>query len=448
MDIIALPASPPSGAAASATPPPPPSSDTNGFARSLDQAAGRQVHAEASTPEARTVRTAAAEMPTAPAGTPLPLATPSLPGLSLARSTGSLSGQEEKTDNPQANETSKAPPTDLAGMLLPGAPIPTLPAVSLAVPGSPEAGTPDNLQRIRSRLQAIESAGQLAVPDPTGQAQALPATAADAAGNPATTTDQSAQSAIPPLQIASGAATIAAPAAGPAANAGQPLHQTAPDGAEQTEPTASIPPAGTGQPEFAGNERASYTLPPSETVQTGDSLPDSIEGLPGNGGPLPLTTHSPSAGGFAMGGSSAAANLTAPLASPEWQRGLGQQLLNLQQRGEQEIELHLHPAELGPLSISLKLGESTAQAQFLSAHPQVRAAVEQAIPQLREALAEQGITLGEASVGEQQQQPRGGQETPNGRSGGWQLGSADEGSRLEANTPPVARTNGGIDLYA
>ncbi|MDW5375713.1 flagellar hook-length control protein FliK [Halomonas sp. HP20-15] len=95
--------------------------------------------------------------------------------------------------------------------------------------------------------------------------------------------------------------------------------------------------------------------------------------------------------------------LSAPLASAEWQQSLGQQLVNMQQRGDQRVQLHLHPAELGPLSIHLKVDDQMAQAQFMSTNPHVRAALEQAIPQLREALGEAGIQLGEAMVGDQQQ---------------------------------------------
>ncbi|MCI1737512.1 MAG: flagellar hook-length control protein FliK [Pseudomonas veronii] len=45
------------------------------------------------------------------------------------------------------------------------------------------------------------------------------------------------------------------------------------------------------------------------------------------------------------------------------------------------MDLRLHPAELGPLSISLNLNDGTTQAQFQAAHASVRAAVEQALPQ-------------------------------------------------------------------
>ncbi|QOR39216.1 hypothetical protein HNO52_12340 [Billgrantia diversa] len=98
-------------------------------------------------------------------------------------------------------------------------------------------------------------------------------------------------------------------------------------------------------------------------------------------------------------------SLAAPVQSPAWPGQLGQQLVQFaRQGGEQQVEIRLNPAELGPLAVSLKMTEQGAQAQFLSAHAQVRQVLEQAIPQLREALAEQGISLGETSVGEQRRQ--------------------------------------------
>ncbi|WP_373332610.1 flagellar hook-length control protein FliK [Thiopseudomonas alkaliphila] len=94
--------------------------------------------------------------------------------------------------------------------------------------------------------------------------------------------------------------------------------------------------------------------------------------------------------------------LSAPVATQAWQQQLGQHMIGLAMRGEQHLELHLNPAELGPLQISLKLAEQGAQAHFISANSAVRHAIEQALPQLREALSEQGISLGETSVDAQQ----------------------------------------------
>lgn len=96
--------------------------------------------------------------------------------------------------------------------------------------------------------------------------------------------------------------------------------------------------------------------------------------------------------------------VNAPLNTPAWGRELGQQVVIATRSDEQQISLRLNPANLGPLQIELKVLDQQAQVQFLSPHAQVRGAVEQAIPQLREALAEQGITLADTSVGEQRQQ--------------------------------------------
>jgi flagellar hook-length control protein FliK len=145
-----------------------------------------------------------------------------------------------------------------------------------------------------------------------------------------------------------------------------------------------------------------------------------------------------------------AMTLATPVGSSEWQQGLGQQLVGLYQRGDKQIDLHLHPADLGPLSISLKLAESGVQAQFIAAHPQVRAAVEQALPELRAALASQGISLGEASVGGQQQPQRDTQDNPASNSHGATITVTDNLSSLPEQLPltPIPLGNGRVDLYA
>ncbi|MGN6788378.1 MAG: flagellar hook-length control protein FliK [Rhodanobacteraceae bacterium] len=143
------------------------------------------------------------------------------------------------------------------------------------------------------------------------------------------------------------------------------------------------------------------------------------------------------------------ATLQAPVGSTPWQNELGQQLIRFSQRGEHQIELHLHPKELGPLQISLHINDQVAQAHFFAAHAQVRDAVQQAIPQLREALAGQGIALGEAMVGQQQQQDP-------GRFGG-SSSSPSVGGVTEVESPASAHPvpsilprmgAGGVDLYA
>lgn len=152
-------------------------------------------------------------------------------------------------------------------------------------------------------------------------------------------------------------------------------------------------------------------------------------------------------------GASLPSSIATPVSHPAWPSQLGQQLIQLVQRGgEQHVQMKLHPAELGPLSISLKMTEHGAQAQFLSAHAQVRQVIEQAIPQLREALAEQGISLSDTSVGEQgfsNQQEAFAQQSTGSSAGGESGVTSVEG---ETGTPASVGSSialdGRVDLYA
>ena len=97
--------------------------------------------------------------------------------------------------------------------------------------------------------------------------------------------------------------------------------------------------------------------------------------------------------------------LSQDVGSSEWGEALGQQLLHLGRTGQESAELQLNPPGLGPLKITLSMNDHQIQAAFVSAHASVRAAVEAALPQLRAAMADNGINLGDASVGSESRQP-------------------------------------------
>jgi flagellar hook-length control protein FliK len=151
------------------------------------------------------------------------------------------------------------------------------------------------------------------------------------------------------------------------------------------------------------------------------------------------------------------AALATPVQSQAWPGQLGQQLVQfVRLGGEQQVEMRLNPAELGPLSVTLKMTEQGAQAQFLAAHSQVRQVLEQAIPQLRETLAEQGITLGDTSVGEQRRQDAQTFAGQNGEQGRQGAGQGEVGAELAAAEDPGAGMSGAtavsldgrVNLYA
>lgn len=144
-------------------------------------------------------------------------------------------------------------------------------------------------------------------------------------------------------------------------------------------------------------------LPPSQTTDTEHSLPplslsaESAQTLSSS----PLLAASPlvSSPSSSLVNTPTAPSLSAQLGSAEWQQALGQQIIMFQRHGQQHAELRLHPQELGALQITLKLDDNQAQLHIASAQGGVRSAVEAALPYLRLALADQGITLGQSSVG-------------------------------------------------
>ncbi len=94
-----------------------------------------------------------------------------------------------------------------------------------------------------------------------------------------------------------------------------------------------------------------------------------------------------------------------PLQHPQWANDFSQQFMTLasHQTQSQTAELRLNPPDLGPLHISINLSDNTANAVFVSPHAAVRSAVENALPQLQQALAQSGIALGQANVSDQRQ---------------------------------------------
>lgn len=135
-----------------------------------------------------------------------------------------------------------------------------------------------------------------------------------------------------------------------------------------------------------------------------------------------------------------------PVGAPGWQDDFGQKVTWLVGRDEQRAKLVLNPPHLGRVEVSLSVSNDHANALFVSASPAVRDALEQALPRLREILADAGITLGQASVNaESSQGGRNGSGEPAARArtsnGAMPLGAAPEALRL-------LRSNGLVDTFA
>lgn len=81
-----------------------------------------------------------------------------------------------------------------------------------------------------------------------------------------------------------------------------------------------------------------------------------------------------------------------------WDQALGQKIVWMVAGSQQSATLTLNPPDLGPLQIILNVSNDQADATFISAQPEVRHALEAALPKLREMMNEAGIQLSDATV--------------------------------------------------
>jgi len=142
-----------------------------------------------------------------------------------------------------------------------------------------------------------------------------------------------------------------------------------------------------------------------------------------------------------------------PVGGTHWGTELGQQVVMMShsaRQGMQTAELRLDPPDLGPLRVSLNLADGVASASFVSAHASVRQAIETAIPQLQQALAQAGISLGQTSVGEQAAQQEFAQQGGNGsqRQSGGTLGGTEAMAEVPAAVTVARNANALVDTFA
>ncbi|ANN78275.1 flagellar hook-length control protein FliK [Bordetella flabilis] len=158
------------------------------------------------------------------------------------------------------------------------------------------------------------------------------------------------------------------------------------------------------------------------------------------------------------GGPASAPAIRTPVGQPQWGAELGGQLVTLTHRaGEdaQTAQLRLDPPDLGPLQVTIKITDGVAQASFVSAHAAVRQALESALPQLQQTLAQAGISLGQTSVSDQGAQAgfggmQQGNEHASGQGGGQTANaSADTAGDVVQIAVPTRRAGAGIvDTFA
>jgi len=96
--------------------------------------------------------------------------------------------------------------------------------------------------------------------------------------------------------------------------------------------------------------------------------------------------------------------LQTQISNPEWGSDFSKRIQFLVKNNMQHADLRLDPPDMGKIHVKINLSQDQASVSFVSAHGNVRDAIEQAMPRLRELLNESGIQLGNTDVASQFQQ--------------------------------------------
>jgi len=156
----------------------------------------------------------------------------------------------------------------------------------------------------------------------------------------------------------------------------------------------------------AGEPAAALTTESAGHPHAGPNEASNTQGMPAGLIP-PNPAATPGVGAF----STSAASGTSPADAAQWRlpytpgdlrfgEALGERLSWMIRDGLQQAEITLNPQELGPIRIALSMQGDAAQLGIQADHPFTRQIIEDALPRLKDLLAEQGVQLGQTQVGE------------------------------------------------
>lgn len=149
-------------------------------------------------------------------------------------------------------------------------------------------------------------------------------------------------------------------------------------------------------------------------------------------------------------------NVPTPIHETRWAQDFGEKIVWMTKSEQQTAQISINPPQLGPMQISINLHGDQASAIFASPHAEVRQAIEDAMPRLREMLSAAGISLGDANVGAQLPQqnrdnaPQFSQNNPNGARFLDENAILGDDSKVSSHsaTLPIQRGRGLVDLFA
>jgi flagellar hook-length control protein FliK len=135
--------------------------------------------------------------------------------------------------------------------------------------------------------------------------------------------------------------------------------------------------------------------------------------------------------------------LKSPVGSSAWDDELGTQLTWMTQKGLETGSLRVSPEHLGPVEVNISVRNGDASVWFGATHPDTRAALEQALPRLREMFASQGMNLTDSGVSRESPRNQGRPAASQSVSGVSAVGSSDV-----STSAAVRMSLGLVDTYA
>jgi flagellar hook-length control protein FliK len=131
-----------------------------------------------------------------------------------------------------------------------------------------------------------------------------------------------------------------------------------------------------------------------------------------------------------------------PVGAQGWSEEIGSRLTMMVEQGKHTASLRLSPEHLGPLEIQISMQDDQASVYFGAANADTRAALENALPKLREMFASQGLSLADAGVHREPPRQQPNPSAPASSSGSF---AADSG---EQSVSAVQVKLGLLDAYA
>jgi flagellar hook-length control protein FliK len=227
-------------------------------------------------------------------------------------------------------------------------------------------------------------------------------------------------------------------------------------GAERTLTVLSTPSDGAPLPrsEPAAERIRSDSVPASsmeklapDSGTNGNTVASSLDAL-SSAALMSKWTAGPQSNSVNAAHTPASARIDAPFGTDGWGEAFSQKVVWLVDRQQQSAELHVNPPHLGPVEVVLKLSDDGARIAFSSPHAAVRDAIDASLADLRNALAERGLSLGQALVSADPGTAREQLQGENSRSPQRaSMGTGESGGVSETQTfSPIRR--GLVDIFA